>query len=106
MTSSANLTNLNPVFIQVKEHEYLGQFLNRKYSYISFKKAKGATKKKKKCGKFDYIKIKMSTQLKTLSKVKRKAIDWEKSSVIITRKGLIFILYIELLQFKRKRQRI
>ena len=48
MTSSANLTNLNPVFIQVKEHEYLGQFLNRKYSYISFKKAKGATKKKKK----------------------------------------------------------
>lgn len=48
----------------------------------------------------------MSTQLKTLSKVKRKAIDWEKSSVIITRKGLIFILYIELLQFKRKRQRI
>ena len=47
MTSSANLTNLNPVFIQVKVHEYLGQFLNRKYSYISFKKSKGATQKKK-----------------------------------------------------------
>lgn len=78
MTSSANLTNLNPVFIQVKVHNQVGQFLNRKFSYICFKKAKGATKKKK-CGKFDYIKIKMSTQLKTLSKVKRKAIDWEKS---------------------------
>lgn len=58
MTSSANLTNLNPVFTQVKVHEYLGQFLNRKYSYISFKKVKEATKKKKNVVNLTTLKLK------------------------------------------------
>ena len=42
---------------------------------LFLKEDKSSNQKEKKMQKFDYIKIKMSTQLKTPRKIKREAID-------------------------------